>query len=81
MGAQGYSKLFLKLKFADYFRAETIQELLTYVTAGAHKATRVMTFWHGSECTEGKGILFRLHVQQTETTYFPFKSINQLIKF
>lgn len=80
MGAVGYSKLFLKLNFADYFRAETIQEL-AYATAGAHKATRVMTFRHGSECTEGKGILFRLHVQQNQTTYFPFKSINILIKF
>lgn len=81
MGAQGYSKSVLKLKFAGYFRAETIQELLAYATAGAHKATRVMTFRHGSECTEGTGILFSLHVQQNETGYFLDKSINQSIKF
>lgn len=68
MEAKGYSKLFLKLKFANYFKAETIQDILTYATAGAHKATRLMTFWHGSECIEGKGILFRLHVKQNEAS-------------
>lgn len=43
-GAKGYFKSFLKLKFANYFKAETIQDLLMYATAGAHKATRAMTF-------------------------------------
>lgn len=72
MGAKGYSKLFLKLKFADYFRAETIQEILTYATAGAHKATRVMTFDTGPNVQRGRESCSGY----MKNGYFPYKSIN-----